>query len=190
MSDRPPAPHASARTQAVRAQAACTLATPLLAALWLAAGSAQAASGAGAAGKALDALLAQGNLAFDNLAAACQTVAPGMASTWQAQAPAVRQKLTQAAHMAFVNVPELQRPLSRSPHDETRQTLQRAASQMKQAAPLALVTGQPFCQSMLNQVQQADVAALARHMRQNYERIRQQVRAQLLPHKRRKAASS
>lgn len=184
MSDRPPAPHASARTQA-----ACTLAAPLLAALWLAAGSAQAASGAGA-GKALDALLAQGNLAFDNLAAACQTVAPGMASTWQAQAPAVRQKLTQAAHMAFVNVPELQRPLSRSPHDETRQTLQRAASQMKQAAPLALVTGQPFCQSMLNQVQQADVAALARHMRQNYERIRQQVRAQLLPHKRRKAASS
>ena len=113
-----------------------------------------------------------------------------MATTWQAQAPAVRQKLTQAAHMAFVNVPELQRPLSRSPHDETRQTLQRAASQMKQAAPLALVTGQPFCQSMLNQVQQADVAALARHMRQNYERIRQQVRAQLLPHKRRKAASS
>lgn len=190
MSDRPPAPHASARTQAVRAQAACTLAAPLLAALWLAAGSAQAASGAGAAGKALDALLAQGNLAFDNLAAACQTAAPGMASTWQAQAPAVRQKLTQAAHMAFVNVPELQRPLSRSPHDETRQTLQRAASQMKQAAPLALVTGQPFCQSMLNQVQQADVAALARHMRQNYERIRQQVRAQLLPHKRRKAAFS
>ena len=112
-----------------------------------------------------------------------------MASTWQAQAPAVRQKLTQAAHMAFVNVPELQRPLSRLPHDETRQTLQRAASQMKQAAPLALVTGQPFCQSMLNQVQQADVAALARHMRQNYERIRQQVRARPLPHPQKKAVS-
>ena len=149
-----------------------------------------AACGAQAANRVYDELLRQGEQAFDRMLIACQSAAPGMAATWQAQAPAVRQKLTQAAHMAFVNVPELQRPLSRSPHDETRQTLQRAASQMKQAAPLALVTGQPFCQSMLNQVQQADVAALARHMRQNYERIRQQVRAQLLPHKRRKAASS
>ena len=151
MPNRLPAPHAR-DTRNTRAQAVCALTAPWLAALWLAAGSAQAASGAGAAGKALDALLAQGSLAFDNLAAACQTAAPGMASTWQAQAPAVRQKLTQAA-------------------------------------PLALVTGQPFCQSMLNQVQQADVAALARHMRQNYERIRQQVRARPLPHPQKKAVS-
>lgn len=140
-----------------------------------------AACGAQAANRAYDELLRQGEQAFDRMLIACQSAAPGMAATWQAQAPGLRRKLREAAQLAFAQTPELQRPPSALPHDETRQVLQLAARQMQQAVPLALMAGPAFCQPMIERAQQTQTAELARQMKHSYQRLQARVRQQPRP---------
>ena len=130
------------------------------------AGSAAFAQDTGAAPVTLDLMVSQSLVMFDGAIAGCHDVAPEAARAMQAQLGPLQRQLRTAAATAFADVPELTQPVSAQEMQSFRGLVTQMADQH---AKTARERGAPFCQAVLQRMQQADTDQLAAKMRQAYK---------------------